>query len=168
MSERIKQFVTVMALLVSSNSLFGKDLAFNYVFPQPGAKFISDEAHLILRSGEQIKESSVTDGAFTVTGSLSGSHTLSATLLANGTTIIVKLDEKLAPCEEVSIAVDESIQTINNSAFNGLGHSFTVSCRSEEFDKLHGLYEEPHQQEIGSIAQFKQPMILLQEYYNKA
>ncbi|NQY66481.1 MAG: aryl-sulfate sulfotransferase [Flavobacteriales bacterium] len=131
----------LVVFFLNSILVFG-EVEFNYFSPVSNASFVSSETSIILRISERLDVSTLDNNSIQVVGSESGTHDLTIELIQNGHTVIAKLDVALLPCETVSLSTTDQILTTEGESVKPIGHWFTVSCRSDEFDALHGLVDE--------------------------
>src|SRR5262245_24214329 len=107
---------------------------FVYINPVPGSSYHYPETFILLRNGNDIDRSSVTDPQLMViNGSQSGSHTWTAVLCDNKQTVNIKPDPDFEPGEMVTVTVNSKLRTVNGDTIQGTTFSFKIrNAQNEE------------------------------------
>ncbi len=118
------RLLTLIALLAFSASTAWAQ--FEYISPKNGSINNFREAHLILRNGALMDESTVTNDKIEITGSLSGTVPASVVLSTDGKTVCVAPAVKFAYGETVTVNVNEGLKTLSGQTLAATNFSFLV------------------------------------------
>lgn len=109
---------------------------YQYLSPRPGAKYVFRENNLIVRYGEPLDESTVTDETFTITGSKSSEEfTGEVFLLDGGKTIIFEKNTPYKYDETITVIINEGLKTADGKEIPSIEYSFETT---KGFDSNHG------------------------------
>jgi hypothetical protein len=93
---------------------------FQYISPKPGSDFNTRETTIILRQGELIDRSSLTNpDLIHVQGSVNGRLKGQIILSTDGKTIIFKPDQPFAPSEQVTVRLEEGLLSRKGKSIDG-------------------------------------------------
>ncbi|MEO6169162.1 MAG: arylsulfotransferase family protein, partial [Chitinophagales bacterium] len=130
--------LSLIAILVFSASTAWAQ--FEYLSPQNGSINNFREAHLIVRNGALLDESSVTADKIILSGSQSGTVPPIVVLSTDGKTVCITPAVKFAYGETVNVTVKEGLKTLSGQVLSGTNYSFTV--RKEMTPEAKQLLEE--------------------------
>ncbi|MBK7201959.1 aryl-sulfate sulfotransferase [Candidatus Amarolinea dominans] len=100
-----------------------------YISPQPAAQFVSANAAIAIRQGEEIERASLLRaGLFQVTGAQSGAHPGRTILADDRQTVIFEPAQPFTPGETVAVTVHPGLQTQAGRAIQGVSFQFTISA----------------------------------------
>ncbi len=114
-----------------------------YVHPRNGSIFVSPQTSIIIKPGDSLSAVSVDPDMFTVTGSISKFHAVSARLSDDGRTIIVKSTTVFAGGERVLVRVSAGLKTIHGQSLGGFAWSFTISRKKLIISEGGGAADQP-------------------------
>ncbi len=102
-----------------------------YISPVPGAIYVTPQTNIIIRSSENIDESSLNQTSLiTVKGSSSGSHSGKIILADDQKTILFQPDVPFNSGEIVTVKIAEGIRTENENILPDTTFNFTISSSS--------------------------------------
>jgi hypothetical protein len=102
--------------------------ALQYLSPEPNSPFVPPATTLALRLNGPIDPASLSATLFSAWGSLSGLHTGSLRLAADGRTIVFKPNTPFTRGEHVLVTVQPGLTTLSGALFAGLQDSFNISA----------------------------------------
>ena len=121
-----------------------------YIYPPPGANYVTSASNIIIRSNNFIDPSTINDNdLFDVVGSLSGKHEGKIVLSDDRKTLLFQPDFPFANGENVTVVLREGLKTIANEDITIHPISFSISMgnlnlnkkniRNSEFSDLDNL-----------------------------
>ena len=108
-------FIYFIIFLLNGNSF---SQSFEYISPKENSKYVSLSTNLILRSGEFIDHSSLSQNEFVVEGSKSGYHSGVVKLSDDNKTILFFPDLKFTADEIVTVTIKPGIKTVSGKNFS--------------------------------------------------
>jgi len=108
-------FIYFIIFLLNGNSF---SQSFEYISPKENSKYVSLSTNLILRSGEFIDHSSLSQNEFVVEGSKSGYHSGVVKLSDDNKTILFFPDLKFTADEIVTVTIKPGIKIFRKKYFS--------------------------------------------------
>ena len=136
---------------------------FEYISPKENSVLVSLNTNIILKSSEDISQSSLTSDKFVVVGNKSGIHTGIVKLSDDNKTILFFPDKKFEPGEVVDVNVKPGIETISGSGFSQLNFQFTTTPLSQPINPA-----ALESNETTNIVNENFPPVLNKEFNSKA
>ena len=119
---------------------------FDHLSPMPGAKMVSCETGIIIRSKNILDPGISISGKYLlVTGNKSGTHSVRAVLSDDNRTMVFQPDEPFALNENVSVSFREGIRTSSGETLQPFTFSFTTLSQKISFEpQLETMNDVPH------------------------
>jgi len=103
-----------------------------YSSPLPDATLVQTETAIMFRFPEDVKESSLTDHPFLVTGSRSGTHEGTVILAKDRRSVIFDPDDPFLPAETVNVKLSPGLLSPSDTRFFVDTFNFTISPKKIE------------------------------------
>src|SRR6266513_186612 len=110
-------FVFGLAFFILVHTCYGQ---FTYISPGPESKMHKKETGIILRTGEYVNAASLRPDLFSVSGSVSGEHTVKVTLAADNKSILIRPLIVFSGGETVTVNVNDGIRNLDGRIVHGI------------------------------------------------
>lgn len=133
---------SVLLFLLFTFSTFSQNSntgSYQYIYPLPGSRDINPENNIIIKWGEVIDQSSLSNNLINVVGSKSGNHKGSLFLSDDSKTIIFLPDQIFELGEEVNVKISERIKAINAQELPSIHFNFFIKTELPDKDQLNNL-----------------------------
>src|SRR5438034_977327 len=117
-------FVFGLAFLTLAHTSYGQ---FSYISPVPESKMHKKETGIILRTGDYVNAASLRPDLFSISGSVSGEHTVKVKLAADKKTILIRPLVIFCSGERVTVTVKDGIRNFDGRIVRGMTFRFQVS-----------------------------------------
>lgn len=136
MNPNLKLLLALALGLSASLTLFSalaspgqEPLTLVYISPQPAAQFVSANAAIAIRQGEEIERASLLHAnLFQVIGTQSGAHAGRVILADDQQTVIFEPAQPFTPGEQVEVTLRADLRTRSGRAIQGVSFQFTISA----------------------------------------
>ena len=131
--------VLILLITFSAFSQNSNTEHYQYIYPLPGSRDINPENNIIIRWGEVIDHSSISNNFINVVGSKSGNHKGSLILSDDSKTIVFLPDKIFELDEEVNVKLSAGIRTLNGQGLPSIHYNFFVKKELPDKDQLNNL-----------------------------
>ncbi|MBA3648831.1 MAG: aryl-sulfate sulfotransferase [Chitinophagales bacterium] len=144
----MKKYFLLGFLLISFLHVKKGFAQFEYISPKPNSIYHNTTTNIILKNGALIDSTSLSDSLFTVTGTLSGNHTVTLILSDDKKTILIYTQLPFSQGETVTVTVDSAIkkqtgEIIAGTRFQFQTHpAFTAGRQAEMKNALEKIYSD--------------------------
>ncbi|MBN1479500.1 aryl-sulfate sulfotransferase [candidate division KSB1 bacterium] len=123
----MKKSIPLMILILSVSLLAAQPESVQYISPLDQSALNSRAAEIIIRPGENLDPSSLSDALVSVVGEKSGEHSGRLVLSTDDKTIIFKPNRLYSPGEQVMVTLNNGLRYANGSSVQSFQISFTVT-----------------------------------------
>ncbi|MHB1688380.1 MAG: arylsulfotransferase family protein [Ignavibacteriaceae bacterium] len=118
-------FLSITMLLIKINSVTAQTVShFEYINPVPNSQYVSVQNKIIIRQGNLIDRTSISNNLIEVTGAKSGNHSGTISLANDGKTLIFTPNSFFQADEDVTVVLKEGLSTQNGNQIGGLTFTF--------------------------------------------
>lgn len=122
-------FTGILFLIINYAEAQGIN-GFQYVNPLPNSQYVSPQSKIIIRQGNLIDRSSISNDLIKVTGSKSGNHPGTILLANDNETLIFTPAAYFQVNENVTVTFNRGLKTQNGNLIGGFNYSFRTCISS--------------------------------------
>ena len=127
---------TIVSVFVLTTILISASIdSYQFISPKPGSKYNTRESSIIIRWGEEIAASAISENLITVNGSVSGDVNGDLIISRDQKTIIFKPYQKFAYNEMVTVSLKKDMRTISGIALPEKTFTFEVTGKLPVIEK---------------------------------